>query len=59
VFQQGVKSDAIQKGRSMNICYHIEENEWNGVKNIQLNINIDYHGKIICVESRIGSAFEA
>jgi hypothetical protein len=22
----------------MNICYHIEENEWNGTKNIQLNI---------------------
>jgi single-stranded-DNA-specific exonuclease len=37
-FQQGEKFDAIQKGRSMNICYHIEENEWNGVKNIQLNI---------------------
>jgi single-stranded-DNA-specific exonuclease len=37
-FQQGEKFDAIQKGLSMNICYHIEENEWNGVKNIQLNI---------------------
>jgi single-stranded-DNA-specific exonuclease len=37
-FQQGEKFDAIQKGQSMNICYHIEENEWNGVKNIQLNI---------------------
>jgi hypothetical protein len=22
----------------MNICYHIEENEWNNIKNIQLNI---------------------
>ena len=37
-FQQGEKYDSIQKGQSMNICYHIEENEWNGVKNIQLNI---------------------
>ncbi len=37
-FQQGEKFDSIQKGQSMNICYHIEENEWNGIKNIQLNI---------------------
>jgi len=37
-FQQGEKFDQIQNGQSMNICYHIEENEWNGVKNIQLNI---------------------
>ncbi len=37
-FQQGEKYDAIQKGQSMNICFHIEENEWNGVKSIQLNI---------------------
>ncbi len=37
-FQQGEKFDAISKGQSMNICYYIEENEWNGVKNIQLNI---------------------
>jgi single-stranded-DNA-specific exonuclease len=37
-FQQGEKYDFIQQGQSMNICYHIEENEWNGVKNIQLNI---------------------
>ena len=37
-FQQGEKYDIIQKGQSMSICYHIEENEWNGAKNIQLNI---------------------
>ena len=37
-FQQGEKFEAISKGQSMNICYYIEENEWNGVKNIQLNI---------------------
>ena len=32
------KFDAIQKGQSMNICYHIEENEWNGNVSLQLNI---------------------
>jgi len=37
-FQQGEKFDSISKGQSMNICFHIEENEWNGVKSIQLNI---------------------
>jgi len=37
-FQQGDKFSDIQLGKSMNICYHIEENEWNGMKNIQLNI---------------------
>ena len=37
-FQQGEKFDAISKGQSMNICFHIEENEWHGVKSIQLNI---------------------
>ncbi|NVO19804.1 MAG: single-stranded-DNA-specific exonuclease RecJ [Bacteroidetes bacterium] len=37
-FQQGEKFSAIQKGQFMDICYHLEENEWNGVKSIQLNI---------------------
>lgn len=37
-FQQGDKFSDIQQGKNMNICYHIEENEWNGMKNIQLNI---------------------
>ncbi len=37
-FQQGGKFDAIQQGQSMNICYHIEENEWNGSVNLQLNV---------------------
>jgi len=37
-FQQGDKYNSIQEGQSMNICYHIEENEWNGAKTIQLNI---------------------
>jgi len=37
-FQQGEKYAAIQKGQFMDICYHLEENEWNGVHSIQLNI---------------------
>ena len=37
-FQQAEKFDAIQQGQSMNICYHIEENERYGVKSIQLYI---------------------
>ncbi len=37
-FQQGDKFSAIQKGQFMDICYHLEENEWNGVKSIQLNV---------------------
>jgi single-stranded-DNA-specific exonuclease len=37
-FQQGEKFSAIQKGQFMDICYHLEENEWNGVRTIQLNI---------------------
>ncbi|MBK7213704.1 MAG: single-stranded-DNA-specific exonuclease RecJ [Bacteroidales bacterium] len=37
-FQQGEKFSAIQKGQFMDICYHLEENEWNGVRSIQLNV---------------------
>ncbi|MBK7175209.1 MAG: single-stranded-DNA-specific exonuclease RecJ [Bacteroidales bacterium] len=37
-FQQGEKFPAIQKGQFMDICYHLEENEWNGAKSIQLNV---------------------
>ena len=37
-FQQGEKYSAIQKGQFMDICYHLEENEWNGVRSIQLNV---------------------
>lgn len=37
-FQQGDKYTDIQKGRPMDICYHLEENEWNGTKSIQLNL---------------------
>lgn len=37
-FQQGDHFPYISSGRPFNICYHIEENEWNGKKDIQLNI---------------------
>ncbi len=37
-FQQGHQFDKIREGRQFSACYHIEENEWNGNKSIQLNI---------------------
>jgi single-stranded-DNA-specific exonuclease len=37
-FQQGEFFQAIQKGFPFSICYHIEENEWNGKVNLQLNV---------------------
>jgi single-stranded-DNA-specific exonuclease len=37
-FQQGDKYAAIQQGQFMDICYHLEENEWNGNRSIQLNV---------------------
>ena len=37
-FHQGEKFDDILAGKSMDICYHLEENEWNGVRSVQLNI---------------------
>jgi len=37
-FQQGEYLSAIEKGLAFDICYHVEENEWNGNKEIQLNI---------------------
>ncbi len=37
-FQQGEYFDYISKGKPFNICYHIEENEWNNQKSLQLNI---------------------
>jgi single-stranded-DNA-specific exonuclease len=41
-FQQGEKKDDIQKEIPFSICYHIEENEWNGNVTLQLNIK-DIH----------------
>ncbi|HLN53186.1 MAG TPA: DHH family phosphoesterase [Lentimicrobium sp.] len=37
-FQMGDFYDHIIKGLPFNICYHIEENDWNNKKEIQLNI---------------------
>jgi single-stranded-DNA-specific exonuclease len=37
-FQQGLNYDEIKNGDRFNICYHIEENEWNGNTTLQLNI---------------------
>jgi single-stranded-DNA-specific exonuclease len=37
-FQQGHHHQAVQWGRHFDIVYQIEENEWNGTKNLQLNI---------------------
>ena len=36
-FQQGEQIDKIEKGIPFNMCYHIEENEWNGTVSLQLN----------------------
>ena len=37
-FQQGEHFGMIDRQIPFNICYHIEENEWNGTVNLQLNI---------------------
>jgi len=37
-FQQGNHFGMIEKGIPFNICYHVEENEWNGSVSLQLNI---------------------
>ncbi len=37
-FQQGIHYDKIKSGIPFSICYHIEENEWNGNTTLQLNI---------------------
>ncbi len=37
-FQQGEMLTGIDKGIPFDICYHVEENDWNGVVNLQLNI---------------------
>jgi len=37
-FQQGEGFEYIRDGNPFNVCYHIEENEWNGKKSFQLNI---------------------
>ncbi len=37
-FQQGDHVKAITSGRPYSVCYHIEENEWQGKINMQLNV---------------------
>ena len=38
-FQQADKLSTVKgQGNTFSICYHLEENEWNGQKNLQLNI---------------------
>lgn len=37
-FQLGKYIDHVKAGNTFDICYTIEENEWNGRKNLQLNI---------------------
>jgi len=37
-FQQGNHFEKIEKGNPFNICYYVEENEWNGNVSLQLNI---------------------
>lgn len=37
-FQLGQYFPEIQKGTPFGICYHIEENEWNGKVSLQLNV---------------------
>ena len=39
-FQQADKLSVVKgQGRTFSICYHLEENEWNGRKTLQLNVN--------------------
>ncbi|MBC8314726.1 MAG: single-stranded-DNA-specific exonuclease RecJ [Bacteroidales bacterium] len=37
-FQQGSHLPHIEKGIPFDLCYHIEENEWNGTVTLQLNV---------------------
>ncbi|RLC23189.1 MAG: single-stranded-DNA-specific exonuclease RecJ, partial [Deltaproteobacteria bacterium] len=37
-FQQSNNLDNITRNKPFNICYHIEENVWNGVVSLQLNV---------------------
>lgn len=37
-FQQGLQQTTINRGIPFNLCYHVEENNWNGSVTLQLNI---------------------
>jgi single-stranded-DNA-specific exonuclease len=44
-FQQGHHFERILSGEPFNICYHVEENHWNGNVTLQLNIkDISFNG---------------
>ena len=43
-FQQGDHMLRIEKGIPFDLCYHIEENEWNGMVTLQLNVKDIKHG---------------
>jgi len=43
-FQQGDHMLRIEKGIPFDLCYHIEENEWNGTVTLQLNVKDIKHG---------------
>ena len=43
-FQQGAHMPRIDKGIPFDLCYHIEENEWNGMVTLQLNVKDIKHG---------------
>ncbi len=37
-FQQGHFFKDISNGSAFNLCYHLEENEWNGMVSLQINV---------------------
>ncbi len=37
-FQQGQFFGNVSEGQPFDMCYHLEENEWNGVVSLQLNV---------------------
>lgn len=37
-FQQGQNFEIIKNGKAFSLCYHLEENEWQGKTNLQLNV---------------------
>lgn len=45
-FQKGKHFQAIKSGKPFSICYHIEENEWQGKINLQLNIKDIYSDQL-------------
>jgi single-stranded-DNA-specific exonuclease len=52
-FQQGEHIDEIKKGVPFSLCYHIEENEWNGKVNLQLNVKDVKFGQLNFVDGKL------